>query len=60
MRVNDEKTRDYLQELEADNDNLRFEGHAKDEVIKAQDLEIRLLGAYIRDLLNDRTFDIAL
>ena len=43
MRVNDENTQDYIIELEADNDNLRFDLDDAEETIKSLRLELQLM-----------------
>ena len=49
MKINDQVTTEYIQELEADNDNLRFDLDAAEEEIKSLRLELRLM-------FNDRTY----
>ena len=43
MRKNDEATKDYIQELEADRDNLRFDLEASEEENKSLRLELALM-----------------
>ena len=49
MKANDQVTTEYIQELEADNDNLRFDLDAAEEEIKSLRLELQLM-------YRDRTY----
>ena len=43
MKANDQVTTEYIQELEADNDNLRFDLDDAEETIKSLRLELQLM-----------------
>ena len=49
MKINDQVTTEYIQELEADNDNLRFDLDAVEEENKSLRLEMTLM-------IQDRTY----
>ena len=43
MKANDQVTTEYIQELEADNDNMRFDLDDAEEEIKSLRLELQLM-----------------
>ena len=60
MKANDQIATEYIQELEADNDNMRFDLHAAEEEIKALNLELELMRIELRRMFDDRNYSLAM